>query len=157
MKILLLVLNVIIFPWSLICVVESKNIMEVLETDNDRFSMLLQVINLAGFADTLKNGLYTFLAPTNTAFSSLSKDVLDELFSNTSEMKTLLSTHIADGVFFLSDLTKMVELMTIDGDMKNVTNDGSINMVGNSTIIQTDMKADNGVVHAIGTVLQTTK
>jgi uncharacterized surface protein with fasciclin (FAS1) repeats len=30
-------------------------------------------------------------------------------------------------------------------------------MVGNSTIIQTDMKADNGVVHAIGTVLQTTK
>jgi hypothetical protein len=30
--------------------------MEVLETDNDRFSMLLQVINLAGFADTLKNG-----------------------------------------------------------------------------------------------------
>jgi uncharacterized surface protein with fasciclin (FAS1) repeats len=69
--------------------------------------------------------LYTFLAPTNTAFSSLSKDVLDELFSNTSEMKSLLSTHIADGVFFLDDLTKMVELMTIDGDMKNVTNDGS--------------------------------
>lgn len=69
--------------------------------------------------------MYTFLAPTNTAFSSLSKDVLDELFSNTSEMKSLLSTHIADGVFFLSDLTKMVELMTIDGDMKNVTNDGS--------------------------------
>lgn len=34
--------------------------MEVLETDNDHFSMLLQVINLSGFSDTLKTGELIF-------------------------------------------------------------------------------------------------
>ena len=49
-------------------------------------------------------------------------------------MKSLLSTHIADGVFFLNDLTKMEELITIDGDVKNVTNVGSsTSILKNST------------------------
>lgn len=70
-------------------------------------------------------GQYTVFAPTNAAFSDLSKDVLDALFSNANKMKSLLSSHIVDGVFFLSDLTKLEELITSDGVVINIKDLGS--------------------------------
>lgn len=70
-------------------------------------------------------GSYTIFAPTNAAFSNLSKDVVDELFSNATKMKSLLSSHIVDGIFYLSDLMKLEELMTIDGVVINIKDLGS--------------------------------
>lgn len=41
--------------------------MEVLETDNDRFSTLVQAINFAGIGDTLKKGELIVFAPRPTS------------------------------------------------------------------------------------------
>jgi uncharacterized surface protein with fasciclin (FAS1) repeats len=103
---------------------------------------------------------FTVFAPTDTAFISL----LSELSLNgladvpTATLSAALNTHVVAGLNVLeSGLSNGMAVPTLGGDLTvNITNDGATltDPRGRvSVIAATDVQANNGVVHAISTVL----
>lgn len=145
----------------------SGNIMEVAAADND-LSMLVSAMEAGGLSETLQGaGPYTVFAPNNTAFNDLLGGIMEALQQpeNRSILNSLLSFHIVPGTFTQADLVKAIEkgdgihqLPTVNGDTLEVRRLGDYIVLTDVldyrvTIVKPDMKASNGVVHAVNSVL----
>lgn len=101
----------------------------------DRFSLLIQAIQLTNLTDTLEKGInstqinikwlnhyqptriggpFTLFAPTNDAFKALPTDSYNRLLATPAELKMILLGHVVSGTYFLSGLTSG-DLATMDG------------------------------------------
>ena len=138
-------------------------------TADPNFSILVQALtreNDFTYVNTLStpNGTspapFTVFAPTNDAFV----DLLGELQVNglgdisKATLSSTLNTHVVAGAIVLeSNLSDNLPVNTLGGQLTvNITSNGatltdSQNRV--STIIATDVQADNGVIHAINKVV----
>lgn len=108
----------------------------------------------AGLEDTLnKGGPYTVFAPTDIAFESLPEGTLDDLLNNKEKLNRVLTYYIINGEYTASDLINIDTLDSLEtGKLAvNTTTDGKI-MVGDATVIEPDIVADNGVIHGIDKV-----
>jgi uncharacterized surface protein with fasciclin (FAS1) repeats len=138
----------------------SDTVVDVLTDEG--FTTLALALETAGLNETLEDaGPYTVFAPTNAAFEALPEGVLDALLDDTETLTNLLEYHvIADdltaseiiegGAAFLSPLEEQPLAVTVEGD----SDDATITLNGFSTVTGTSFDADNGIVHAIDTVLE---
>lgn len=123
-----------------------------------RFSTLLSLVKMAGLADLLNDRKKTFtvFAPTNDAFAKLDKKTLKLLTSpeGAKKLKEILMYHVIPERFESSDIegvsTKNTALK--DEILCVYVYDGAAK-VNDSTIVQADVRASNGVIHVIDTVL----
>jgi len=130
---------------------------------------LVAAVKAAGLAEMLKGeGPYTVFAPSNEAFEALPKGTVDMLLlpENKEKLQDVLSYHVVPGNV---DSAKLTELIKANNGfyMLKTANGGElraeINKAGNitltdgrgkkSTIVQADLKASNGYVHVINTVV----
>ncbi len=134
----------------------EQDIVEVATADGD-FNTLVSALQSARLNDTLSGpGPYTIFAPTDAAFAKLPREQLNELINNESQRNTLrriLTYHIVPGKVMSSDLMNGTMLRTMEGADLRVTIDAGRVMVDGANVVQPDINASNGVIHAIDTVL----
>jgi uncharacterized surface protein with fasciclin (FAS1) repeats len=118
------------------------------------FNTLVAAVEAAGLVDALSaEGPLTVLAPTDDAFAALPEGLVDCLLlpENQEALTSILTYHVIEGAVMSSDLTAG-DVPTLQGE--NVTvdlTDGA--KFNDATVIQADVTASNGVVHAIDAVI----
>ena len=126
---------------------------------NKNFSTLVTALKAADLVSTLSaEGPYTVFAPTNAAFAKLPKATLTNLLKpqNKAKLTKILTYHVVPGTV-TSKMLKSGPVATVEGGNVNVKIRGKKVMVNNANVIMADVKASNGVIHAIDTVLMPTK
>ncbi|MBD2304751.1 fasciclin domain-containing protein [Chroococcidiopsis sp. FACHB-1243] len=123
---------------------------------NDSFKTLTAALKAAGLTETLSGqGPFTVFAPTDAAFAQLPQDALQELLKpeNKDILVKILTYHVVPGNVTSSDL-KSGEVKTVEGGAVNVQADPSKGVsVNDASVVQPDIKASNGVIHAIDKVM----
>lgn len=135
---------------------ESNTIVDVAMSDA-RFSMLVELLKEANLVDTLKSaGPFTVFAPTNDAFAKVPQETLARLKSDPEMLKSVLLYHVL-GMKVPSSAVRTMKAPTAQGSEVQVTvkknGRGKAVMVDKATVIQADVMASNGVIHAIDSVL----
>lgn len=117
------------------------------------FKTLVTAVQEAGLVDTLKGpGPFTVFAPTDDAFAKIPKADLDALLKDKAALTKVLTYHVVPGKVLAQDV-KPGEVATVEGSALTVSaKDGKV-MVDNAMVVQTDVMADNGVIHVIDSVI----
>merc|ERR1712044_53540 len=137
------------------------HLIDVLAAD-ERFSTLVTAVKAAGLVDTVKQseGL-TIFAPTNDAFAKVPKDALNGLLADKDALSAVILRHAVPGALFAKGVM-WAEHGTAGGEMiaTQVFRKGVVKVVSHSggkrtaaRVVDTDITATNGVVHAIDTVI----
>ncbi|WP_373527313.1 fasciclin domain-containing protein [Nostoc sp.] len=128
-----------------------------LAASSNSFTTLTSLLKTAGLVDTLQQaGPYTVFAPTNDAFAALPAATLQQLQQpeNREALVKILTYHVVPGAVTSSQLTNG-ELKTVEERPVNIQIDSANNQVSvnSARVIQADVRASNGVIHAINQVL----
>jgi len=134
----------------------SKENVVALAAANDSFKTLTAALKAAGLTETLSGqGPFTIFAPTDAAFAQLPQDALQELLKpeNKDILVKILTYHVVPGNITSGDL-KPGEVKTVEGGAVNVQADPAKGVsVNDASVVQPDIKASNGVIHAIDRVM----
>jgi uncharacterized surface protein with fasciclin (FAS1) repeats len=99
------------------------------------------------------SGPYTVFIPTDTAFSKLPSDTADSLMKDKKKLAQVLAYHVVPGKITVADV-KPGEVKTMEGSSLKLTSDnGKVTLNGEANVIQSDVMADNGVIHEIDTIV----
>lgn len=116
------------------------------------FKTLVTALKAADLVKTLKGkGPYTVFAPTDEAFAKIPKADLDALLADKEKLTAVLTYHVVVGKVMAKDV-KAGDVPTVNGKTIKITTEGGV-MVNDSKVTATDIKAKNGVIHVIDTVL----
>jgi uncharacterized surface protein with fasciclin (FAS1) repeats len=117
------------------------------------FTTLVAAVQAAGLVDTLKSaGPFTVFAPTDAAFAKLPAGTVDGLLKDIPQLTKILTYHVVPGAVMSTDITGPMEVKTVEGGSLKVDPSNGVK-INNATVTQADIKADNGVIHVIDTVL----
>ena len=139
----------------------SKTVVGVAAGDK-RFSTLVTLVKQAGLAKTLSGkGPFTVFAPTNAAFAKLKQTAPDTFAAVTSDKALLakvLTYHVlaknVPSTAAVAAAKKNASVKTVQGEpIKLSIRAGKLTLNGTSKVIVADVKATNGVIHAIDTVI----
>jgi uncharacterized surface protein with fasciclin (FAS1) repeats len=123
-----------------------------------QFNTLLAAAKAAGVADALatKKGITVF-APTDKAFAKLPKGTVESLLKpeNKEKLKAILLYHVVPKEVLAAEVpTKATSVPTLDGAQTlTVRRHGKTVRVNQARVIKADVKADNGVIHVVNSVL----
>lgn len=122
----------------------------------ETFTTLGRAITAAGLEETLADlqANYTIFAPTDAAFDKLPAGVLSRLMEpgNRAQLRSLLLHHVVSGRVLAADL-KAGNVKTVGGGEIEIEVQNDKIEVENTSVVDADMKATNGVVHAISQVI----
>ena len=120
------------------------------------FKTLAAALQAAGLVDTLKGpGPFTVFAPTDEAFAKLPAGTVEDLLKpeNKQKLTSILTYHVVAGKVMASQVVKLHEAKTVNGQDVKIMVDGGKVMADNANVVQTDIQCTNGVIHVIDTVL----
>jgi len=136
---------------------------------NADFSTLVSAVTAADLAGTLGGtGPFTVFAPTNAAFEKIPAATRESLMApaGKADLTKILTYHVVPGRVDAAALTQQIQagggsaaLTTVEGGVltARVGADGSVTLTdengGVSRVVQADVPASNGVIHAIDTVV----
>ena len=135
----------------------ASNIVETAQNAGS-FKTLIAAASAAGLADALAQGEnLTVFAPTDEAFAKLPKGTVESLLKpeNKDQLIAILTYHVV-GRTLTSDMLpgRTIHVKTLNkADTLSVTKDGSGVTVDNANVVSADIKASNGTIHVIDTVL----
>ncbi len=143
-------------------------IVEVAQGNAD-FSTLVSAVTSADLGGTLGgSGPFTVFAPTNAAFEKVPAATRDSLMApaGKADLTKILTYHVVPGRVDAATLTQQIQagggsaqLTTVEGGVLTARAgaDGSVTLSdengGVSRVVQADVAASNGVIHAIDTVV----
>lgn len=135
---------------------------------NPDFSTLVSAVTAADLAGTLNGGgPFTVFAPTNAAFEKIPAATRGSLMApaGKADLTRILTYHVVPGRVDAATLTQQIQagggsaaLTTVEGSIltARVGADGAVTLTdekgGVSRVVQADVPASNGVIHAIDTV-----
>jgi uncharacterized surface protein with fasciclin (FAS1) repeats len=118
------------------------------------FSTLVAIAHASGLVDQLRGaGPFTLFAPVDDAFAELPDAKLERLLQGRPPLRHVLANHVMEGSYRVEDVAGLGSAHMLHG--KRVTID-AINgqlIVDGALVIQSNIVADNGVLHAIDRVL----
>ncbi len=129
---------------------------------------LVAAVTAASLVETLQGkGPFTVFAPVNAAFTKLPEGTVTTLLKaeNKATLTKVLTYHVVAGnldaaavVKAITDGGGKVEVTTVSGGKLMVSlKDGKVILTdengGVATVLVTDLKADNGVIHVIDSVV----
>ena len=117
------------------------------------FETLSTAIAAAGLEEVLTDeGPFTVFAPTDEAFAKLPEGTVEALLNDKEALKQVLLYHVVSGEVTASDVVKLDKAEMLNGQYVTIdTKDGV--KVNDANVIKTDIKAENGIIHVIDTVL----
>lgn len=123
---------------------------------NGSFETLVAAVTAAELVDTLNGeGPFTVFAPVDAAFAALPEGTVATLIipENKEKLQSILTYHVVAGKVLSSDLSDGMEATTVNGASLTIRlEDGKV-FVNDAEVVIADVLTDNGVVHAINTVL----
>ncbi|NJM51486.1 MAG: fasciclin domain-containing protein [Sphingomonadales bacterium] len=146
--------------------IAEENIVQIAQ-GNPATSTLVSAVTAAGLGETLSGtGPFTVFAPTNDAFAKVDKAALDGLMKPESKdaLGGVLKYHVVAGNVMAADVIKMINdgggkaaIKTLNGELTASMDGDKVVLTdangGKATITGTDIKASNGVIHTIDTVV----
>ena len=118
------------------------------------FTTLVSLVKQAGLAETLSaSGPYTVFAPTDAAFKKVPKKTLKALGKDKAKLKAVLLYHVAEGKLAAKRVVKRNSIKTLNGARLRVRVTGDNVFVNKSKVVTPDVRASNGIIHAINRVL----
>ena len=110
-------------------------------------------LKASGLNDSLKSGgPYTVFAPEDGAFSKLPPGSWEALSKDKARLATVLSHHIVPGKMLVAEI-KPGKNPTLQGDPLTLKSDNGKVTVDQANVIESDVAADNGVIHVIDTIV----
>ena len=118
------------------------------------FKTLATALQAAGLVETLKGkGPFTVFAPTDEAFAKLPAGTLEGQLKDKAKLTAILTYHVVSGAVGSDKVVGLKSARTVNGqDVAIAVKDGKVH-VGAATVLKTDIKASNGVIHVIDTGL----
>jgi uncharacterized surface protein with fasciclin (FAS1) repeats len=125
----------------------------VVNATNGGFTTLATALKTAGLDITYRGpGPFTFFAPTDEAFRKLSPDKLDALLKDKAKLASVINSHITRGTVLAKDF-RSHDLASVQGEMITMAaNDAGFTVNGVKGSNQ-EIRASNGVIHGIDTVM----
>ena len=133
---------------------ENQTLLALAES-SPNFKVLTAALKAAGLTDALQGqGNLTVFAPTDAAFAKLPQDAVRDLLKpeNKEILLQLLTYHVVNGTVLSTDL-RSGEVQSLEGGAISVTVNSNGVMVNEANVVQADIKASNGVIHAIDQVI----
>ena len=138
-----------------------KNVVEVAQANPD-FSILVEAVVAADLVSTLSGpGPFTVFAPTNAAFASLLTELglsKAQLLADKPLLTAVLTYHVLPVRVFKARVPLGSPITTVQGNIFKVEEAGTALVITDgrnrtSNIVTTDIKANNGIIHAVDKVL----
>ena len=118
-----------------------------------RLGIFVDYMRAAGLAGLLlEQGPFTVFAPTERAFLKLSVRDRDALLADPRRLTRVMRGHVLPGLVpSMADAS--APLTTIDGERLSITLYAGSYRVGNARIVQANIPASNGIIHAVDSLL----
>lgn len=117
------------------------------------FTTLVKAVQEAGLVETLKGaGPFTVFAPTDEAFAKLPPGTIEGLLADKAKLTAVLTYHVVSGAVMAADVAALKTAKTVQGAELTIDTSAGVK-INNATVTTADIKASNGVIHVIDTVL----
>lgn len=145
----------------------QKTVVDIAVGSKDH-STLVAAVKAADLVSTLQSaGPFTVFAPTNEAFAKLPAGTVDNLLKaeNKASLAKVLTYHVVAGNLDAAAVVKAITdgkgkavVKTVSGGSLTASlKDGNVILTdengATATVVATDLKADNGVIHVIDSVV----
>jgi transforming growth factor-beta-induced protein len=136
---------------------EGPTLVEVAQevnAESGEFSTLLAAVTAAGLVEALSGDAQTTVfAPTDAAFLEIGLDATSVRAVPVTDLTTILLYHVTPGRLAASSVVSTPSLSMANGGTVQVTVQGADAFVNDARIVQTDVEAENGIIHVIDAVL----
>lgn len=139
--------------------IRPETISDVIQNDS-RFTVLRSVLKQGGMSDALRTGSYTLFAPTDEAFRKMSITDPGQVGSlSRDSLRAVVQYLMLDSLHLAKDFDALnkKQIKAFDNSNLFITKDAGRFLVNMANVIQADIMADNGVIHAIDHVPSTSK
>ncbi len=131
----------------------NGNLLQAVDS-RPELSTLGRAVRVAGLADTLAGpGPYTLWAPTNDGFAKLPAGTLDSLLANPPALRDILTYHLASAPITAAQIVQVPNVRTLEGEAVRIRVDGSSVHLNDATVTEADLRASNGIIHVIDSVM----
>jgi uncharacterized surface protein with fasciclin (FAS1) repeats len=127
---------------------------------NSNFDTLFAAVDAAGLETTLSGGDFTVFAPTDTAFDELfaALGVTSAEFLARTDLADILTYHVLSGTVNSTAAINLAGMMdnttpTVETSSVTVSLSNGDLFINRSQVVDPDVLADNGIIHAIDKVL----
>jgi len=124
---------------------------------NGNFTTLVTALQTTGLDTTLADNSqkFTVFAPTDEAFALLGQDKINALLADPDTLSNILTYHVISGEVNAETAVNLVgtTVAMVNGDETGLSVQGDNLLINTATVISTDIKADNGIIHVIDAVL----
>jgi len=132
---------------------EKKDIISI-AVESGSFNTLATALTEAGLVETLQGeGPLTVFAPTDEAFAKLPEGTVESLLKDKEDLTNILLYHVVSGNVTSGEVVKLNSASTLAKADVNVKEEDGKVYINNSQVTTADVKASNGVIHIIDTVL----
>ncbi len=124
------------------------------------FKTLVAAVKAADLVSVLKSeGPFTVFAPTDEAFAKLPAGTVESLLKaeNRDQLVAILTYHVVPGKVMASDVVKIDEAATVQGQKIGIAVKDGIVSVDGAKVVKTDIETSNGVIHVIDSVIMPKK
>jgi uncharacterized surface protein with fasciclin (FAS1) repeats len=139
----------------------TQSIVQIASANPD-FSTLVSLVQKAGLVDAISApGPFTVFAPTNEAFAKLATAApatYAAVLADPALLAKVLTYHVVAGDIKSAQAIAVARqngtVKPIDGEPISLSlKDGKLTLNGNATVVTADVRATNGVIHVIDTVI----
>ncbi len=117
------------------------------------FETLVAAVQAADLVETLQGeGPFTVFAPNDDAFAKLPPNTVNNLVQNPPQLGRILCYHVVSGLWDAAQLRQTEQLVSVEGSPIPIRSHSPLE-VKNATVIAEDIKATNGIIHVIDTVI----
>lgn len=122
---------------------------------DERFSTLVGIVQDLGLEETLATEELTVFAPTNAAFENIS-DAIPSLTND--DLEQIVTYHLLAGTVLSTDLEAQQDVEMLQGELALIQSSAAgVTINGFASVVEADLTASNGVIHAIDEVLLPTE
>lgn len=117
------------------------------------FRNFVEAVRVAGLTRQLKaDGPYTLFIPSDSAFDKLPDGEWQALLKDQERLSRVLRYHMVNGRVKVSEV-KPGSVRSAEGQPLKLTSDNGMVTVNGARVTESDLSADNGIIHAIDDVL----
>lgn len=121
------------------------------------FKTLAAALTAADLVEALKGeGPFTVFAPTDAAFAKLPAGTVEDLLKpeNKAKLVDILTYHVVSGKVMAETAVTLEKATALNKkDIALAVKDGVLTLNGSAKVVTADVKASNGVIHVIDTVI----
>jgi uncharacterized surface protein with fasciclin (FAS1) repeats len=115
--------------------------------------IFVAAVKAAGFTQSLRSdGPFTVFAPSDEAFARLPAGTWAALIKDKTKLAQILTHQVIPGKILVAEV-KPGKAKTLEGGYLDLKSDNGRVTADEATVIESDMVADNGVIHAVDTVV----